>query len=338
MQLLQDWFISKRNDLFFRASLWLLVILATLVATTLEVLHRFTFITFSAYVFPYLFAFLIWFCIGYFAVHRPWVKWIGVPLAISLIVVTIEGSFQYYYYLLPRWDIVFFSELTAARRIIFNTRVVTANLILMAVVSIDYFFWQRIVLQLEFSRIKSRLKMQEDSQLLSGHFISSLLNMAEDNRSISTADTVIFFRYIYTMLAQRKTLVALEEEWKHVKLLMQIASHRRFEVHGENLLSKRMWNRSVPALTLITWLENAIKYSPDNVMQPIYLEWTLLEGKLQLMVRNSVSTAVSPGTGKGLALVKQLYGEFMPDDAVIDYEIRNEQEFIVILTLTHKYA
>ncbi|MBE8719784.1 hypothetical protein C4F40_03455 [Sphingobacterium sp. Ka21] len=265
-------------------------------------------------------------------------KWLLLPLSVILILATIEATFQYYYHLLPRWDIVFFSELTDARRIIFNTRVVTANLILMAAVSIDYFFWQRFVLQLEFARVKSRLKMQEHSQLLSGHFISSLLDMAEDNRSISTADTLIFFRYIYTMLAQRKTLVALEEEWKHVKLLMQIASHRRFEVHGENLLSKRMWNRSVPALTLMTWLENAIKYSPDNLMQPIYLEWMLLEGKLQLMIRNSVSTAVSPGTGKGMALVKQLYGEFLPNDAAIVYENQNEHEFTVILTLTHNYA
>jgi len=243
-----------------------------------------------------------------------------------------HGVYFYIYKLLPSWDIILFSKSIEINNTRFNTKANTANIIFIFIAVIDYLFWDKMILNLRMVDMDKRSKAFSNSFQLSVHFIKSLLEIARRKNNDNNKEIYSFFHYVISNMSRRRIYVSLEEEWKNVKVLSAVFAHKTFVLKGEELLSEGDWNRSVPAFGLLTWMENAIFYSPTNCKLPIEVCWSKRKDHLQLTISNVIlESAINyVSTGEGLALVNSVFFE---SHYSVQYEINSDNKFVVILTL-----
>jgi len=137
---------------------------------------------------------------------------------------------------------------------------------------------------------------------------------------------------VFINLYCHRIKVSLIEEWRQVKSLMYICSHQHYSVRGEEGLGVSEWNRSVPALSLLTWMENAIQYSLAAEGSPIIINFTRTQQGLRITFSNTIGQGNTAERlrGKGLLLVNRL-NEYPAYS--IDYGIVGAAVFKLVFTI-----
>ncbi|MNI24264.1 hypothetical protein D3C73_778780 [compost metagenome] len=159
-----------------------------------------------------------------------------------------------------------------------------------------------------------------------------LYRFAAEKKIVFDLKVLDFFQYVINKIAARDTRVALAEEWAYLKQLVDMCVHRTIEIKGEELVPGYIWNRSVPTLSLMTWIENAVSYSPIGKAIPIVIEWADENGATVFRVRNRIaSDNEKKGTGRGLELVNRLFEPLKEHRVNVAYRIEEQMYFAVEL-------
>ncbi|MDH5826420.1 hypothetical protein [Sphingobacterium faecium] len=258
---------------------------------------------------------------------------LGWLLLCSLLV---AGSYwvvkSYYYVLLPKLDVVFFTDWEEHHRWKLFTKICQGLLIMLSLIVADYFGCNWLKVKLQTLRLERTMRDRADSSLLSGHFLRRLYQLTSKGKTEVNVEVLDFFQYISNKLVAQHVRVALEEEWHLVKRMIALCHDRRFEIQGEEHVPQRIWSRSVPSLGLMTWVENAVEYSTEGAL-PICLTWSSQSDRVVLEIRNTISLSnIKRGTGNGLKLVNRLYESCKKERVQLEYTIENNTFFIVKLT------
>ncbi|TCR14381.1 hypothetical protein EDF67_101485 [Sphingobacterium sp. JUb78] len=290
------------------------------------------------YVFPLFVApYLVYFCICYALFHlsvRFRLRQLGWLVLCAALVL---GSFwivkSYYYTLLPTIKVVFYSAWQNNHQGILLNKISQGLFYILLLIVVDYFVFKWLKIKIQSTRLERMMRDRADSSLLSGHFLRRLYQLASKGKKEVDVEVLDFFQSISNKLVAQNVRVALEEEWYFVKRMVALCHDRHFEINGEEHVSQQIWNRSVPSLSLVTWIENAVAYSIDGANNPITLTWINQPDKLVLEIRNRMhTTSIKRGTGNGLRLVNRLYESCKNDRVELQYTIEKNTYFIVKLS------
>ncbi|WDF66927.1 hypothetical protein PQ465_11480 [Sphingobacterium oryzagri] len=324
--------LTHRRRFYLRLLFWSAIITFTIGCFSLPVWHRFTPISFLALALPYIVALWCWLLIADLYRKRRMARALSLVAGTAFFVLSPYLTYLYIYELLPRQSIVFFSSPIQGYEHRFIARTVTPNLLFLLIACLDYNFWDNTLLEVKMRRLRRTLSEHSDSYQLSMHFISNLLRMVRVNR-LARKDLIYdFFDYVFINLYDRRIRVSLIEEWTQVKSLMYICSHRQYWIKGEEALEINEWNRSVPALSLLTWMENAIQYSPASENVPIMINFTSSFKGLCITISNVIGQGDTAErlNGKGLLLVNRL-SEYPAYS--IDYGLQGGSVFRLVFTI-----
>lgn len=320
--------VAKNKKL--RLAIGLLIILTLLYLFNADVLINHPFYIFVLFVLPHGFYCLLYFSLFHNLWH--WIPFIRASITLLVLFSTFWTVKYYYYVLLPIQGIVFFSDWKVGDEWALIKKIVKATLAIAAWIGIDYYYWEKYRVKRESTRLENRLDEINNNHLLSGHFLRRLYELTRRDKLKLSVKSLDFFQYVTNRMYSSKTRVALEEEWKYVEILCGICTDRRFVITGTDGIKPGIWNRSVPSLAIMTWIENAIEYSPDSLELPITLSWKVMPDGIQLQIKNHIgSNKLSQGTGKGLQLVDRLFDAFKSDDVFLSYAVVEDSFFIVTL-------
>jgi len=290
------------------------------------------------YVFPLFVApYLLYFCICYALFHLSVsfrIRQLAWLILCSLLVL---GSFwvvkSYFYNLLPAIGVVFYSSWEDHHHWVLLQKIGQGLFIILLLIGVDYFLFKWLKTKIKSTRLELMMRDRADSSLLSGHFLRRIYQLTAKGKKKVDVEVLDFFQTISNKLVAQNVRVALEEEWYFVKRMIALCYDRHFEIHGEEYVSQQFWNRSVPSLSLLTWIENAVAYSMDGTDNPITLTWINQSDNLVLEIRNTIhTTSIKRGTGNGLRLVNRLYESCKNDRIALEYTIENNTYFIVKLS------
>lgn len=319
----------------FRIAIGIVLILCYELLKNWKILDRFTCKTFTALALPYLLYFVLWFIL--FWKFKKTVRAVMVSIIASLVlwIGALPFVYAYYYQWLPMIDIVFFGELTPGRKMIFEGKVLQESILIIVLVLLEYLFWNRLLLYLQNKELQSKLSRVKDSRLLSAHAIPDVMRLLDREKKPIDIRIINFLSYVFDRIDLKAPLVALDEEWQQVLALISIYKARSFKIEGEQYLSGHVGNRSFPALVLLTFLTNALHYSPENAEQPILLRWQAEDGHLIFYLRNAIAPRPrGGGAGQGLKLVSQLLEDTYGADHSLSYGANEANtEFFVCFTL-----
>ncbi|MGJ1396489.1 hypothetical protein [Sphingobacterium multivorum] len=322
---------------FRRMSLALIVMLIGFVLVNAAKLYRFTPLTFTLLTVPYE----LYFCIlylGYRIVipHRKY-YWFGLVLILACLVSSYPVVKYYFYDLVPHFIEGFSAPWLPEHKPVLIAKIITAILFFIVIYAADYFGWEKFYINLQFKAVQKELKDRTNVQLLSGHFLRKLHNILNEQSITVRSSSLDFFQYVSDKIANPKVLVPVGEEWAYSKRLISYSKDRSFIVEGEEFLNRKVMNRSIPTLTIMTWIENAIAYSPDDPAEYIRLKWLKTDGGLQLQICNRIaSDNLEKGTGKGLELVNKLFETMKSQLITLEYTIQNQKYFMVTLTFNNQ--
>lgn len=216
------------------------------------------------------------------------------------------------------------------------SKIIGGLLIFIIIYAVDYLAWEWYFIRGEFRLAEAKIQNISNVQLLSGHFLGNVYDLLQPRSKRIRSSILNFFQYVSNKIANPKVLVPVHEEWSYVKQLISFCTHRNFIVEGEELMDRKLLNRSIPTLTIMSWIENAVKYSPEDPNEWIELKWIKVVGGTQLQIRNRIAADnIEKGTGKGLALVNKLFDSMKNQLIVLEYEIVDAKYFIVKLTFKH---
>lgn len=328
--------VAKNKNL--RLAIGLLIILTLLYLFNVGVLINHPFYIFVLFVLPHVF-----YCILYFVLFHNlwhWIPFIRASMTLLVLLSTFWAVKYYYYVLLPSQGLVFFYAWEAGDEWALIKKIVKASLAIAAWMGIDYYYWEKYRVKREIARLERRLDEINHNHLLSGHFLRRLYELTRREQLRLSVKSLDFFQYVTNRMYSSKTRVAMEEEWRYAEILCGICTDRKFVITGTDCITPDIWNRSVPSLAIMTWIENAIEYSPDSLELPITLSWTVLADGTQLQIKNHIGRdKLSQGTGNGLQLVDRLFDAFQSDDVFLSYEAVEDSYFIVTLHFkTYSYA
>jgi len=281
---------------------------------------------------PYFICLWIWLLLADLVKKQPKYFMGYLVLALIYLIVSFYGAYFYFYKFLPKYDIILFSKPIDGHSDRLIVKLATAHFIFILMAVLDYLFWDKIVLNIQVRALKRQANNRSTSHHISTHFVKSLVAIVNRSKLDNTKEVYSFFEYIIMNINQARSYVALEEEWQNLKILISICTHRRVELYGEDLLSDKDWNRSIPAISLLTWMENAITYSPSNSDFPIELKWSSYGEGLQLAISNQISKSAinTVKTGQGLKLLDAI---FVDTNYGVHYKEINDQKFEVRFTL-----
>lgn len=330
---MQSILTSIQHSLLKRMAICLLILLLGLTIVNFGKLHLFTPLTFTVYVLP----FMLFFCALYacyrmaFTKGRFWFIWC---LLLLLCVGMTYRCVKYYYYdLVPLFFNGFTSDWKPEHRTELLSRISSGLLFFVVIAAADYFAWAHFYTYLLSKKVRAQLHSMSDVQLLSGHFMRRLYNIVRVQPKSVQSESLDFFQYVTDKIAKPTVLVPLKEEWHYSMLLVSYSTDRSFMVEGDELLDRGMWNRSVPTLSMMTWIENAIAYSPCDPVEPIVIRWIRTQHGMQLQIKNCISSAdLQHGTGKGLQLVNRLYEQMNNHFIELEYAVDDHEYFVIKLT------
>lgn len=322
-----------RNNMLLRMAVGLLVVIIGLFLTNISKDQQFTLLTFLVYASPYLLLFSVLYSCCRMVIARGRFFWLG-----WLLILFIAGSsytvVKYYYYdLIPLLMDGFTTQWQPDHRVKLLARILSGLLFFFTIIVADHFGWEYFYCRTLYKKIQFQVHSMSDVQLLSGHFMKRLYNIVRMQRKSVQSESLDFFQYVTDKIARPTLVVPLKEEWHYLKLLISYTTDRNFIVEGDELLDRQMWNRSVPTLSLMTWIENAIAYSPCDSVEPIVIRWCKLQQGMQLHIKNCIASAdLRHGTGKGLQLVNRLYEHMNSQFIELDYAIEYQKYFVIKLT------
>ncbi|WP_343540193.1 hypothetical protein [Sphingobacterium thalpophilum] len=315
--------------------IWLLV----LGLFDLDVLSQHPVSIFFLYATPYLFYYTVCFLVFHNIWRHGYKKWLLLLPCALLLLGVYDIVKSYLYVLLPRYDVVFFFPWKEGDEVKLTRKIVCGLFMVTIYLSVDNLIWRIKREKAEIQRLHRRLDDVSNSQLLSGHFLRRLFDMATQGKIAVDLSVLDFFQYVINKMAQRNTMVSLEEEWRYLRQLVSMSVHRSFVIKGTEQVPDWLWNRSVPALTLMTWIENAAEYSPARQSEPILLEWCVCGDEVLLRIANRMeSMGSSSGTGRGLELVNRLYEPLRQRHCSLHYRIVEGTYFVVELKFENSYA
>lgn len=321
------------NNLLYRCSVGLVLFFTVLYILNIGLFNGQPMYVFPLFVAPYLSYFCICFVLFHLIVRYHYAR-IGWVFLCSILVV---GSYwlvkSYYYVLLPAVEVVFYSDWEENHQWVLIKKICQGFFYILLLIVADHYCCNWLKVKLQSLRLERIMKDRADSHLLSGHFLRRLYQLTSKGKTEVNVEVLDFFQQISNKLAQQHVRVALEEEWHFVKRMIALCHDRKFEIQGEEHVPQRIWNRSVPSLGLMTWIENAVEYSTEDGHIPICLAWTSESDRLVLEIRNAISLSnIKRGTGNGLKLVNRLYESCNKDHVHLEYTIENNTFFIVKLT------
>lgn len=329
------WLTPAAYKPFWRIAVGIAIILCYELIKNWKILYRLTPITLTALVMPYIIAFLLWFILFWKLKRTAWSITASMLMGLVLWFGTLPSVYAYYYKWLPQIDIVFFGELTPSRKMIFENKVLQESILIIVLVLTEYLFWNRLLLYLQNRELQTRLSRVKGSGLLSTHAIAEIIRLLDREKKPIDIRITGFFSYVFDRVNLRAPLVALQEEWEQVLTLIHIYKARSIRIEGEPCLSPSIRNRSIPALVLLTFLTNALYYSPADTSQPILLKWNVEEGDLVFYLRNAIaSNPRHGGSGQGLKLASALLEDTYGDAHTLSYGADDSNmEFFVCFTL-----
>ncbi|MDM1296823.1 hypothetical protein HX021_21270 [Sphingobacterium sp. N143] len=312
-------------------SLAIFLIVGILLHLNVYVWYRFTIRHILALVSPYIASFLLYYVLMRAMVLSPWHR-LGLVCCLLLWwFYSAQVWFYYAYQWLPAQQIVFVGKLTPSRKIIFHNRVTIGNVLTLGLAEILCLKQHYALFMVRFQRLKTKVLTLDVSQRLSMHFTRQWIKIVQHNKVQQHDAALELLRYIIAILVNKKNKVAIAEEWRQFKVMASCFSDRNIELLGEEELFPSDWNRSIPAATLLSWLENALDYTPKGPKGWIRAVWQRIDGQLQLQISNAVGHTDAAGHhGMGSALVGQLFEQLVPGQYGIEYT-RKEDSFIVLL-------
>jgi len=324
--------LSQKRRLFIRVFFWSSIVLFMLISFSFPVWDRLCIQDFFGLALPYFICLWIWLLLAHLVRKYPNYFLGYLILGLLHIIFSFYGAYFYFYEFLPQYDIILFTKPIDGHHDRFIVKLATAHLIFILMASVDYYFWDKIMLNIQVRALLKKDNNLTTNRHISIHFLKSLLAIVNRSNLDNWREVNNFFQYVITNISQARSYVALEEEWRNLKILISICTHRRIELYGENLLSDKDWNRSVPAICLLTWMENAITYSPSHSDFPIELKWSNSDEGLQLAISNQISKSAinTVKAGQGLKLLDAVFVDTKYD---VDYKKSNDQKFEVRFTL-----
>ncbi|MCW8313487.1 hypothetical protein K7A41_19830 [Sphingobacterium sp. InxBP1] len=325
-----------QRSLLLRMGITLAIMLIGLTLINVAKIDRFTPLTYGVYVLPHVAYFCLLY-VGYsYAVGRnsyAWLAW----LLMFIAVLSAYTAVKYYYYeLVTQFIDGFSAPWRPEHRPVLMAKIIGGLLFFALILAADYLVWEWYVIRIQFKNTQVQLRNLSDVQLLSGHFLRRLYHMLDGKPKAIQASSLRFFQYISDKITHPQVLVPLREEWSYLKSLISYCHQRKFVVQGEELLDRQLLNRSLPTLSIMTWIENAVAYSPADPSEFILLRWTKLNHGIQLLVRNRIAAVdIEKGTGKGLELVNRLFETMKNQRIELEYVIENRQYFLVKLTFIY---
>lgn len=322
---------------FRRMTLAVVVMLIGFLLINASKLYRFTPLTFTLLTFPYE----LYFCILYLGyrivIRQKKYYWFGWTLILTCLISSYPVVKYYFYELVPHYIEGFSAPWLPEHKPILITKITTAILFFVIIYAADYFGWEKYYINKQFKAVQGELKDLTNVQLLSGHFLRKLHNILSEQHVDVRSNSLDFFQYVSDKIANPKVLVPVREEWAYAKRLISYSKDRSFIVEGEQLLDRKVLNRSIPTLTIMTWIENAIAYSPNDPTEYIRVSWRRTDGGLQLQICNRIaSDNMEKGTGKGLELVNRLFDTMKTQLIILNYAIQDQKYFIVALTFNNQ--
>jgi hypothetical protein len=299
-------------------------------------IHRFTPFSYAIFVLPYL----AYFCLIYFGYRATLAqrsyRWLGYGLIVTAVLSSYAVVKYYFYDLVPQFMDGFTAPWLPEHKPVLIGKIIGGLLIFIIIYVVDYLAWEWYFIRVEFRLAEAKIQNISNVQLLSGHFLGNVYDLLRPRSKRIRSSILNFFQYVSNKIANPKVLVPVQEEWSYVKQLISFCTHRNFIVEGEELLDRKLLNRSIPTLTIMSWIENAVKYSPEDPNEYIELKWIKVVGGTQLQIRNRIAADnIEKGTGKGLALVNKLFDSMKNQLIVLEYEIVDAKYFIVKLTFKH---
>ncbi|WP_448138057.1 hypothetical protein [Sphingobacterium siyangense] len=287
---------------------------------------------FIIYIIPYLFYFTVCFSTFHIIRTQRYLLWFVLVPGVALLVLVYPIVKWYYYSFLTAHGVVFYSPWKDGDAQELFIKIVRGLAFMWLFISAETFFWQKKNKKMKISKLQLAVKDISDHALLSGHFLFKLYQFAVEGRIVFDIKVLDYFQYIINKIATRDTRVALAEEWAYLKQLVDMCVHRAIEIKGEELVPNYIWNRSVPTLSLMTWIENAVSYSPIGKAIPIVIEWADENEATVFRVRNRIaSDNEKKGTGRGLELVNRLFEPLKEHRVNVAYRIEEQMYFVVEL-------
>lgn len=320
-------------NLYYRCLLGMLLFFTVLYLLNADLFKGRPLYIFLLFVAPYLFYYCICFVFFHLLVRYS-VRQLGWTILCALLIL---GSFwmvkSYYYVLLPAIKVVFYSEWKDHHSWILLKKIFQGLFFILLLIAVDYYFFNWLIVKIQSRRLERMMRDRADSSLLSGHFLRRMYQLTARGKKEVDVEVLDFFQSISNKLVAQQVRVALEEEWSFVKRMLALCSDRQFVIQGEEQVPQQIWNRSVPSLSLMTWIENAVTYSTDGSEDPIVLTWTIQLDRVVLEIRNTIAvTNIKRGTGNGLRLVNRLYESCQNDRIHLEYAIEHESFFSVKLS------
>lgn len=324
-----SFFIHTWGRAPIRLAICVSAVLLGLLGLNIGNLGRLTPLTFAAFAVPYLVYLFFWFFLLRMAMQGA----MGPALILSIVLLLLLSSYHvvksYYYDFLPRYGIVFFSELTPERKALLIRRVAAGQFALVLIVVLDALFWRKMTVHAQVRTLLAKLDSRSASTGLSAHFLRSLLQLLRLKNRPIPIEALQFFGYVIDK--QSKVMVSFEEEWTNVLRLITICDHRSISVRGEPARDAVFLNSSIPGLSLLTWLENALHYSIEDPAHPITLTWTCDAAGYRLQIANRIAEGTRAHTEKsGLHLLHKIMDNISVRQYEVDYVI-NEQDYIVTI-------
>ncbi|CAM3688253.1 hypothetical protein [Sphingobacterium prati] len=281
---------------------------------------------------PYIFYFAVCFMTFHIVRLQKYRLWfLLLPGVVLLVLVYPVIKWYYYSFLTAHGVVLYFPWKDGDAQKLF-IKIVRGLSFVLLILGLDTFFWQKKQKSVKINELQLAVKDISDNALLSGHFLFKLYQFSVEKKIVFDLTVLDFFQYIINKIAMRDSRVALDEEWAYFKQLVDICVHRKIEIKGEELVPAYIWNRSVPTLSLMTWIENAVSYSPIGKSFPIVIEWIREKDATVFTVRNRIAGRNGEkGTGRGLILVNRLFESLQKDRVNVAYRIEEEKYFVVEL-------
>lgn len=320
------------NPLHYRWLIGITVLTLLLIVLHVNLWWNHSIQIFSLFIVPYLFYFTVSFITFHIIRQQKYRLWFALLPGVILLVLVYDVVKWYYYSFLTAHGIVFYYPWMEGDAQKLWIKIIRGLAFVVLLLALDTFFWQKKRKKLKISELQLAVKDISDNALLSGHFLFKLYQFSVEKRIVFDLKVLDFFQYIINKIAMRDTRVALDEEWAYLKKLVNMCVHRTIEIKGEEAVPGYIWNRSVPALSLMTWIENAVSYSPIGKVIPIVIEWIQENDATIFKVRNRIAGGVEEkGSGRGLELVNRLFESLQKDRVNVAYRIEEEKYFVVEL-------
>lgn len=210
--------------------------------------------------------------------------------------------------------------------------------------SLVYLFWHGLQQKKQLQQQMQQARIQQLTYQLSPHFLFNALNSVralifENQQQAAQTVTQLSELLRIHLQSQMRPVATLAEEWQTAEFYLQIEQVRleqRLESHIE--LSEDCLTQKLPALTLLTLIENAIKHGISPNAEPGWLKVKAEKtGRTVwvLSVSNSYK-ATSPfkGTGTSLTNLQQRL-QLQLGDSVQWQQVKTGEQFELRLELPY---